>query len=275
MRDHEESSSMTSDQSSSTTRRRIVKGGLAVGAGVGVAAVVATPAEAAAGDPVLAGQPNDAGTAETLLVGGSSATPTLTLTHGDGRPPLILAPTPEASIPVDLPTGSLAINDSGDLVIGGKAGTKQYVNTSRWANRTLATAPKRILDTRSMATYSANVVTGAGNVLSGKLGAGKIIHVTVKNVPPALAEKATAAYVNITVAGTVSGGFLTAYSSSIAKPGTSSLNWWGPNQVLSNLVEVQLGSYNGTPLSFGIYVHSATSVIVDVCGLILSEPGTY
>ncbi|WP_431925859.1 hypothetical protein [Micromonospora wenchangensis] len=227
------------------------------------------------GDPVRAGLNNDAGTTETLLTGGSSTAPTLALTHADGRPPLILAHTPEASIPADLPTGSLATNESGDLVIGGRSGTKQYVNTSHWANRTLAVAPKRVLDTRALDSYQANVVTGAGNVLAGKLGAGKTIHVTVRDVPPALTERASAAYVNVTVAGTVSGGFLTAYSSSTARPGTSSLNWWGPNQVLSNLVEVQLGSQDGIPLSFGVYVNAATSVIVDVCGLILADPGTY
>ncbi|WP_446210943.1 hypothetical protein [Micromonospora sp. IBSANI012] len=160
-------------------------------------------------------------------------------------------------------------------MIGGKGGAKAYVNTSRWANRTMAVPPQRILDTRSIANYGANILAGSTGVTSGKLGAGKIIHLTVKNVPPALAEKATAAYVNITVANTISSGVLTAFSSSIAKPQTSSLNWWGPNQILSNLVEVQLGSYNGNGLSFAIHVSAATSVIVDVSGLILSSPGTY
>ncbi|QDY10096.1 hypothetical protein FJK98_25495 [Micromonospora sp. HM134] len=263
---------MSSDRTRATTRRQLVRGGVAVGAGVVVGGVVVTPAEAAAGEPVRVGQPNDAGTAGTLLTGGSSDAPTLTLTHDGGRPPLVLAPTPEASIPAELPTGSLAVTDSGDLVIGGRDGTRRYVSTSRWANRTLAVAPVRILDTRAMDRYAANVVAGAGDVVAGRLGAGRALHVTVRAVPPALAGRATAAYVNVTVAGTVSGGFLTAYSSSIARPGTSSLNWWGPNQVLSNLVEVQLGSHQGTPLSFGVHVNAATSVIVDVCGLVLTVP---
>ncbi|WP_346538763.1 hypothetical protein [Micromonospora sp. DPT] len=270
MRDTEETTNMTTDETSSTTRRRIIKAGVAAGAGVGAAAVVATPAAADAGQPVLVGQTNDAGTAETVLVGGSSANPTLLL--GGDDPALILVPTPDANIPQELPTGSLAVNQSGDLVIGGKGGAKAYVNTSRWANRTMAVPPQRILDTRAISTYSANILAGSAGVTSGKLNAGKVIHLTVRNVPPAVAEKATAAYVNITVAGTVSAGVLTAYSSSIAKPETSSLNWWGPNQILSNLVEVQLGSYNGNALSFALHVNAATSVIVDVSGLILSAP---
>lgn len=159
-------------------------------------------------------------------------------------------------------------------MIGGQGGRKAYVSTSRWANRTMAVRPQRILDTRSLATYAPHIVSSTSVVSSGRLNAGQVIHLTLQNVPPALAERATTAYVNITVAGTVSAGVLTAYSSSIARPRTSSLNWWGPNQILSNLVEVRLGSHNGRPLCFALHVNAATSVIVDVSGLILSNPGT-
>lgn len=275
MRETEETSSMSTDETSSTTRRRIIKVGVAAGAGVGAAAVVATPAAAAPGQPVLIGATNDAGTTETVLSGGSVLAPALVVDAPSTRPPLVLTPTPAADIPQELPTGALAVTPSGELMIGGKGGTRAYVNTSRWANRTMAVAPKRILDTRSLSSYSAHVVSATSVVTSGKLNANQVIHLTVKNVPPALAERATAAYVNITVAGTVSAGVLTAYSSSIAKPQTSSLNWWGPNQILSNLVEVQLGSHNGNQLAFAVHVSSATSVIVDVSGLILAAPGTY
>ncbi|WP_139131560.1 hypothetical protein [Micromonospora halophytica] len=273
MRDHgaEESRGMTSEESSSSTRRRIIATGVAAGAGLGAAALVATPAHADAGDPVLIGQVNDAGTAETELVGGSESNPTLALGSVDS---LRLVPTNEEHIPPELPTGSLAVTPVGDLVIGGQGGRKAYVNTSRWANRTMAVRPQRVLDTRSLSAYTAHIVSSTSVVSSGKLNAGQVIHLTVQNVPPALAERATTAYVNITVAGTVSAGVLTAYSSSIARPRTSSLNWWGPNQILSNLVEVRLGSHNGRPLCFAIHVSAATSVIVDVSGLILSNPGT-
>ncbi|MEU5941562.1 hypothetical protein ABZ807_20785 [Micromonospora sp. NPDC047548] len=275
MRETEETSNVTTDETSSPTRRRIIKAGVAAGAGVGAAAVVATPASADPGQPVLIGAINDAGGTETVLRGGSALAPTLKVDAPSTRPPLVLTPTPSKDIPQELTTGSLAVTPSGELVIGGKGGIRAYVNTSRWANRTMAVPPQRILDTRSVSSYTAHVVSSTTVVTSGKLNAGKIIHLTVKNVKPALAERATAAYVNITVANTVSAGVLTAFSSSIAKPQTSSLNWWGPNQILSNLVEVQLGAYNGNQLAFAIHVSSATSVIVDVSGLILSSPGTY
>ncbi|MEH0823543.1 MULTISPECIES: hypothetical protein [unclassified Micromonospora] len=276
MRDHgtEETSSMT-EETSSPTRRRVIKAGVAVGTGVGAAAVVGSPASADAGAPVILGQLNTAGGAETVLIGGSASGPTLSLRGAPGQAPLWLTSETDENLPPEIATGSLAVTSRDDLIIGGKGGAKAYVNTSRWANRTMAVPPQRILDTRAISTYSANILAGSTGVTSGKLNAGKIIHLTVKNVPPALAERATAAYVNITVAGTVSAGVLTAFSSSIAKPQTSSLNWWGPNQILSNLVEVQLGSYNGNQLAFAVHVSSATSVIVDVSGLILSSPGTY
>lgn len=264
---------MTTDENS-TTRRRIIRAGVAAGAGVGAAAVVASPASAAPGDPVILGQVNDAGAAETVLVGGSSANPTLTV-QGTS-PKLVLAPTPEANIPQQLPTGSLAVTPVADLVIGGRGGTRAYVNTTRWANRTMAVPPQRIMDTRYLSTYSGNLLHGAANVESGKLKAKTFMHLTLKNVSPVAGEKAVSAYINITVAGTVAGGFLAAYSSGLNTiPETSSLNWWGPNQILSNLVEVQLGSYNGNPFSFAIYVNSPASVIVDVSGLTLAAPGRY
>ncbi|MFF5171680.1 hypothetical protein ACFY3U_03475 [Micromonospora sp. NPDC000089] len=263
---------MTTDETSSTTRRAIIRTGVAAGAGLGAAAVVASPASAAAGAPVIAGQTNDAGTAETVLVGGSSANPTLSLS---GTSPMLrLVPDSlTETIPTELPTGSLAVTSSTDLVIGGKAGRRAYVNTSRWANRTVAIPPVRLLDTRAMSTYSANVLAGASGVVSGKLQAGKILQLTVSRVASVSAGQAVAAYVNITVANTVSAGVLTAYRAGITKPSTSSLNWWGPNQILSNLVEVPLGTYGSDPFSLAIHVNAATSVIVDVSGLILSRPG--
>ena len=263
------------EETSAPTRRRVIKAGVAVGTGVGAAAVVGSPASADVGDPAILGTVNHGSGSETLLIGGSASGPTLSLRGAPGSSALWLGQTTDENLPQEIATGSLAVTARGDMVIGGKGGAKAYVNTSRWANRTMAVPPQRILDTRALSTYSANVVSATTVVTSGKLNAGKVIHLTVKNVPPALAERATAAYVNITVANTVSSGVLTAFSSWTAKPQTSSLNWWGPNQILSNLIEVQLGAYNGNQLAFAVHVSSATSVIVDVSGLILSSPGTY
>ncbi|PZF87284.1 hypothetical protein [Micromonospora deserti] len=278
MRDHgtEETSSMTTEETGSTTRRRIIKAGVAAGAGVGAAAVVATPASADPGNPVILGTSNSALDTETLLTGGSSANPALALRSPAGKAPLVLTPTSDPSIPNELPTGSLAVTNEGDLVIGGRGNTKAYVNTSRWANSTVAVPPRRILDSRAVptsTTYDPYIAGLKSSVDStGKMKAGSTIHLSVSGLPLVQPGQALSVFVNITVAATVSSGFLKAYSSSIARPETSSLNWWGPNQILSNLVEVQLGSYSGRGYSFAIWVQTATALIVDVSGLVLSKP---
>ncbi|TDC31074.1 hypothetical protein [Micromonospora sp. KC213] len=272
----------TADETSAaTTRRQIIKSGVVAGVGVGAAAVVASPASAAAGDPVIMGAVNnDAGTAETVLVGGSSASPTLALNPPAGRPALQIMPVFDQDVPAELPTGSLAYTHEGDLVIGGKAGTKQYVSTSRWANRTVAIQPKRILDTRALPSstiYDQYIAAGRSSVDStGRLRANSFIHLSLSNLSVASTGRAVGVYVNLTVAGTVSAGVLSAYPASTSgRPSTSSLNWWGPNQILSNLVEVQLSALDGRNYCFTIWVNAATSVIVDVSGLIMSNPGTY
>ncbi|MEU1754276.1 hypothetical protein ABZ436_16630 [Micromonospora matsumotoense] len=267
---------MSADETSSTTRRTAIRAGMAVGVGVGAATLVGTPADAAPGapvigGPVIGGQVNDAGAAETLLVGGSSANPALAL--GGTSPMLRLFPTPESAIPTELPTGSVAVTPVADLVIGGRSGRRAYVNTSRWANRTVAVPPVRLLDTRALASYSANVLAGADGVVSGRLQAGRTLHLSVGRVPEASDGVAVGAYLNVTVANTVSGGVLTAFRAGTTMPDTSSLNWWGPNQILSNLVEVPLGPYDRDPVAFAIHVRAATAVIVDVSALILTRPG--
>lgn len=267
---------MSADETPSTTRRRIIKAGVVAGAGVGAAAVVATPASADPGDPVILGGATAAGANETLLSGGSSANPALALRAPAGKAPLVLQPTSDSSIPTELPTGSLAVTVAGDLVIGGRGNTKAYVNTSRWANRTVAIQPQRILDTRDVprsTKYDTYIADGRKNIDSGgRLMAKTAIQLSISGLSGVGPGRAQAAYVNITVAGTITGGFLTAYSSSLALPPTSSLNWWGPNQILSNLVEVQLGTHGSRGYSFTIYTASTTAVIVDVSGLILANP---
>ncbi|MFG2104796.1 hypothetical protein ACGFJ5_29815 [Micromonospora echinaurantiaca] len=281
MSDHgtEESSSMSADEQPSTSRRRIIKAGVVAGAGAGVGAVAAAaPASADPGDPVVLGALNNAQSSETVLVGGSSANPTLALRGAPGQAPLRFSPEPDNLLPTEMPTGSLAVTTEGNLVIGGRSNTKAYVNTSRWANRTVAIPPTRILDTRSVptsTTYDKYIVGGRANVdSSGRLKAKTAIQLTISGLPDVTPGQAQAAYVNITVAGTVAAGFLTAYSAQLPRPGTSSLNWWGPNQILSNLVEVQVGTYSNRPYTFTIYTDSTTSVIVDVSGLILANPAS-
>ncbi|MFY1681023.1 hypothetical protein ACN265_05795 [Micromonospora sp. WMMD730] len=262
---------MSADETPSTTRRTVIRAGVALGVGVGATALAGTPADAAPGAPVIGGQLNDAGEAGTVLVGGSSANPTLALAGTD--PMLRLFPTPDDAIPAELPTGSLAVTPTAELVVGGRDGRRAYVNTSRWSNRIVAVPPVRLLDTRALASYSANVLAGADGVVSGRLQAGRTLYLTVSRVPAGSYYAPVGAYLNITVANTVSGGVLTAFAAGAARPDTSSMNWWGPNQILSNLVEVPLGAHERGAAAFALHVRAAATVVVDVSALILSLPG--
>jgi hypothetical protein len=79
-------------------------------------------------------------------------------------------------------------------------------------------------------------------------------------VPPG----ATAAAVTLTVTETEgSGGYVSAFPSGIAWPGTSSINWFGPGQNLAMAVIVALGGDRQLVLRGGV---QPTHVVVDVTG---------
>lgn len=274
-RETEGKGNMTTEETPGSSRRRMLRTGLAVGAGAGVG-VTALASPASADDtPVRVGQDNDAAATGTTLTGGSDTAPAVQLGNTAGRPTLVLTPTPTEKVPDAAPMGTMTVTPVGDLVLAGPAGNAM-VNSSRWANQTLAIQPMRILDTREVprsSIYDAHIVGGRANIdSSGRLRAGTTIHLTVRNVGYAVQNRAVTAYANLTVVNTVSAGFLSAHSSSIPRSSASSVNWWAAGQVLSNLVEVQLGAHNGHEFSFAIYAHTATSVVVDVSGLVLTNP---
>ncbi|MBB4960665.1 hypothetical protein [Micromonospora polyrhachis] len=268
---------MSTEETPTSSRRRLLRAGIAAGAGAGVSMVAFGSPASADADPVRIGQDNDAGSARTTLTGGSATAPALALTNQGSGAALVLQPTPWEKVQDAALRGSLTATPQGDLLLSGVDGTAM-VNSSRWANHTMPITPVRILDTREVprsSAYDQHIVGGRANVDSnGRLRAGTTIHLTVRNVQPAAQNQAIAAYVNLTVTGTVSPGFLSAHSSSVTRSAASSLNWWAANQILSNLVEVQLGKHNGNEFSFAIYAAAATSVVVDVSGLVLTVPQT-
>ncbi|WP_460793086.1 hypothetical protein [Micromonospora sonneratiae] len=266
---------MTTEETATPSRRRLLRTGIAAGAGMGIGVTaLASPASADA-DPVRVGQDNDAGAAGTSLTGGSGTVPALTVANGNSAPALVLTPTPADKVPDAAPPGTMTVTPEGDLVLGG-VNEMALVNLSGWANQTLAIAPQRILDSREVprsSRYDTHIAGGRENIdANGRLRAGTTIHLTVRHVDRAAEFRAVAAYVNLTVVNTISAGFLSAHSSSVPRSSASSLNWWDAGQILSNLVEVQLGAHNGNGFSFAIYAKSATSLVVDVSGLVLADP---
>ncbi len=99
------------------------------------------------------------------------------------------------------------------------------------------------------------------NTSIGPVGPAQSITVQVGGVG-GVPLTATAVVANVTVAGTVSGGFLTAYPGGTL-PTVSDVNWTGPGEIVPNLVVVKLSS-SGT---ITIYNNSGTvDVLVDVLG---------
>lgn len=125
--------------------------------------------------------------------------------------------------------------------------------------------PTRILDTRCSASpppgfCSKEDLPGA-NTSIGPVGPAQSITVQVGGVG-GVPLTATAVVANVTVAGTVSGGFLTVYPGGTL-PTVSDVNWTGPGEIVPNLVVVKLSS-SGT---ITIYNNSGTvDVLVDVLG---------
>jgi LPXTG-site transpeptidase (sortase) family protein len=109
------------------------------------------------------------------------------------------------------------------------------------AGRYIAQTPARMIDTRSSAKVPANGVR----------------RVALTGVPP----DAVAAVLNVTVTGTIDGGFWTVYAAGARNPGTSNLNVSGPNQTIANQVI--------TPVAGGaieVFSSGGGHVIVDLFG---------
>ncbi len=154
----------------------------------------------------------------------------------------VLAPAAEAETgPV---TGSAALSSNAPAALG-PVGTFQVLS------------PARLLDTR-----------GAGSTVDGaEMGGGAVVAGTTRSLPvlgrggvPASGVSAVA--LNVTVAGPVSAGFLTAFPHGEAVPVTSNLNY-SIGQTVANLVVVKIGAGGAVDLDVQ---YGTTHVIADVAG---------
>ncbi|MGD9792778.1 MAG: hypothetical protein AB7V43_04790 [Acidimicrobiia bacterium] len=152
--------------------------------------------------------------------------------------------------------GELANDAGGDLwlcVNSGNPGTwrKLAGPSSAGALHVLAT-PTRVYDSR--------------NDPSGRIAAGATRTIAL-NPTAGIPGGATAAMMNITLVNTVGGGFLTVFSAALTSvPGTSSVNWFESDQILSNLQVSAIDSSARIKIYSGANV---TDVIVDVIGYCL------
>ena len=234
-------------------------------AGIAVAETIsATSANAAPGDNLLLGNPNDAGTSSTSLTSADTAGPTLALANTGARAPLNLVeevlPNPPA-----LASGDVA-NYGGDLyyTAGGTGGPFfGFVYTSSVANQLVPITPQRNLDTRT-ANGRANIKNPSGNLDSaGRLLAGHTILVSLAN----LEIGATAAYCNLTAVSPLTGGFMTLWPGG-TRPATSSINF-SAGAIIANFAVTGISANDDV----SIFSPVTTHVLLDITAFAVGSPG--
>jgi hypothetical protein len=252
-------------QEGTVDRRSLLRGSAVVAgiAGLGAASVAgASPANAAPGDPVLQGQTNNAVAALTGLTS-SGTDGTLEVANTGAGAPLRVGDTPNTpadtsqvgdyytSAPpgfLPLPTFTHLTGTAGDPAVWG------YLYTDIWATQPIPVVPQRALDTRS-ASGRARVTDPAGKFDSaGRLLAGSTITLDLTDFVFGFG----AVFGNITVTGSLAGGWVIVYPSD-PRPSTSSINFVA-GQTIANFSLTGMSP----DVSIRIFTQSTTYVIFDV-----------
>ena len=241
-------------------RRALLRaGGLVAGiAGIaGIAATHAPSADAATGDPVLAGASNNGGTSPTGLTA-NTWQPTLILDNAGTGVPLRLTAQSE---PEFVDSGDL-MNIGGDLRFAHADYFVASVYTTLTASQLVPVTPVRVADTRTSAGR-ANIVNRTGNLDSaGRLIGGHSVEVDLRDH----VYGGTAVFANLTVTQPVAGGYLTLWPSG-PRPGTSTLNY-SAGQVVSNFC---VSGLSGTD-TVRVYAQRTTHVVLDVVAFAVGDP---
>jgi hypothetical protein len=148
-----------------------------------------------------------------------------------------------------------------DVIIDVTGWYTNGTNTNAVGATFVPIAPARICDTRPSA------VSGLTDQCTGKtLGPAGTLNVQVTGKGGVPATGVSAVVMNVTVAGTTSGGFLTVWPAGEAQPLASDINWRA-GEIVPNLVVATLGA--GGQVS--VYNSSGnTDVIIDVVGYLVS-----
>jgi hypothetical protein len=244
-------------------RRALLRGGGAVvAASVAALAVNAGDARAAAGDPVVAGQANDAGTAETSLTS-AATTSTLAVANTGDHAPLTLtqqdfaAFTPAAGGELENLDGDLyyTVDFGGQPVPG-------LVFTEFTANQVVTITPQRVLDTRSSGGR-ANILNPAGNLDStGRLLGGRTIEIDLSGLEFAAAS----ALCNLTAVSPLTAGYMTLFPGG-TKPATSSINF-AKGAVIANFA---VTGTSGTD-TVSLFSNTTSHVLLDITGFNVGSP---
>ncbi|HEX2785377.1 MAG TPA: hypothetical protein VHN36_17460, partial [Ilumatobacteraceae bacterium] len=134
---------------------------------------------------------------------------------------------------------SVSIGSPVAVVQAAPAGASAYVPVS----------PYRILDTRAAQGFSRRTMPGEAFTLA------------LPNVP----QGSSAVVLNMTIAGSGDGGFVTVYPSGVTRPVASSINVDSAGQTIANLVTVPIGAGG----SVDVYTQMSTDLVADVQGYYL------
>ena len=186
----------------------------AAGATVIGAALSPTTAHAADGGPVLLGENNAATSATSVTIGGptGSIIPTLTLNNANG-PTLALEALPQGT-EIDLGVGQIVNTEAGPQigVDYGDGNFTTFLATGVDVTSAYPIQAERVLDTRSAASRSSDVVNGSPVPRfdsAGRLGAGKFIDVAVASSE---GLDLAGVFLNVTAARPTGGGYVEVYT---------------------------------------------------------------
>ncbi|MGH3952274.1 MAG: hypothetical protein ACRDSE_24695 [Pseudonocardiaceae bacterium] len=250
-------------------------------AGAGVAsAVVAPAANAAPGDPVNQGEPNNAGASTTGLTStATGGTLELANTNPDNAAPLRIATVPNSSIMpnAESQSGDL-FNYDGNLVfthLGSDDGLSEpfagAVYTDVTANMLVPISPERVLDTRNLDGLGHRNILNKSEVLDaeGRLRAGKRMKIKLTDY----VAMGTALNCNVTVVAPLKDGFVTLLPEDPGgAPETSTVNYKA-GQIVGNFAVSGIGFLDGDVSDYVyIHAHSTTHVILDATAFVVGNP---
>jgi hypothetical protein len=255
-------------------RKGAVAAGVAAGAMV-ITAVGAPKADAAVGDPVtVGGDHTSPGEETTFRITDSTSVAAVGLINDEG-PSLSLSPL-QTELVDPLAPGQIANTEDGPLI--GVVDPDGFPITSYLATGVdldalplpVAVAPTRILDTRTASGRGQIVQTSPSAFDSSfRLRGGAWLDVAVDTAADAFTLQA--AFLSVTVTGSLRGGFVTAYPPG-TRPNASTLNYVRA-QTVANGAFVRLGVVDETFVA-RLYTSGTTHLVVDLTGVaITAEPG--
>lgn len=265
---------MSEKENKAVDRRRLLRRAGTVAAGVAgttvVGAAAAAPAQAAAGDPVIQGADNMAGSTITSLFN-SSAGPTLALgnsriTDRDGvrlaGPALQLKPGGEF-LNDQCPVGSVGVDEQGRFQVISEPGVVDYLHHTGNANRIVPVTPQRLVDTRSAAGRT-RIVNASSTTLdsSGRLRGGQTIDLDLSDY----VFVGDGLFGNLTVTTAAAAGFVQVFPHGVTRPANFSTINYLTNQVISNSFMSGIG-YDYDYIS--VYTTKATHIIIDVVAFVV------